>query len=139
MRVTGDGRTAGRTLGLRARQVLALWGYIEGDRARYVALATAAGERASGEGTGWLLSNTLGRQLSSGLVSGIVNRGRGRAEWLLPQKIRQTVIAELVSAGHELRVVQAFAGHRGASTTERYRRTGSEELAEAVSKHHPRG
>jgi len=132
--VGAGGKTAERTLALKASQVLALWRYIEEDRSRYVSMATARGER-----TDWLLFDTRGGQLDGGQLNRLINRGRSKADRLRPQKIRQTVIAELVAAGHDVRIVQAFAGHRRSSATEQYKRTGLEELAEAVMKLHPRG
>lgn len=132
--VAAGGKTAERTLGLRAHQVLGLYRYIEEDRSRYVILAKAKGLRED-----WLLFDTAGGKLEGGGINRLINRGRKHAEKLRPQKIRQTVIAELVAAGHDVRIVQAFAGHRRSSSTEAYKRTGLEELAEAVVKYHPRG
>lgn len=131
--VAAGGKTAERTLRLRASQVIGLWRYASEDRARYVALAGKAGARDD-----WLVFDTQGGQLVGGQLHRLVNVGRAKAEKLKPQRIRQSVIAQLVAAGHELRVVQAFAGHRRSSATEQYRRTGAEELAEAVAKYHPR-
>lgn len=56
---------------------------------------------------------------------------------LTPTLIRQSVLAMMLNAGHDLRSVQLFAGHRHPGTTERYRFTGLEELKAAVTKHHP--
>ena len=131
--VGAGGKTAERTLALRASQVLNLWRYMEEDRGRYVAMATERGTRDD-----WLLFDTRGGQLEGGQLNRLINRGRAKADRLRPQKIRQTVIAELVATGHDVRVVQAFAGHRRSSATEQYKQTGLEELAEAVMKLHPR-
>jgi integrase/recombinase XerD len=54
-----------------------------------------------------------------------------------PQKIRQSVIANLLKAGHDLRVVQVFAGHRLAGSTEQYRSDRLDELRSAIVKYHP--
>ncbi len=51
--------------------------------------------------------------------------------------IRQSVIANLLKSGHDLRLVQTFAGHKYPSATERYRQTGIEELKAGVEKYHP--
>jgi len=56
---------------------------------------------------------------------------------LTPLAIRQSVIANLLKAGKDIRVVQVFAGHRSPMTTERYQQTGLEELTAAVMKFHP--
>jgi integrase/recombinase XerD len=56
---------------------------------------------------------------------------------LSPLAIRQSVIANLLKAGKDIRAVQVFAGHRSPMTTERYQQTGIEELTAAVLKFHP--
>ncbi len=53
------------------------------------------------------------------------------------QTIRQSVIANLLKKGNDLSVVQAFAGHKYPSSTERYRQTEIETLAAAINKYHP--
>lgn len=58
---------------------------------------------------------------------------------LTPLAIRQSVIANLLKAGKDIRAVQVFAGHRSPMTTERYQQTGIEELTAAVMKYHPLG
>ena len=132
--VGAGGKTAERTLGLRASQVLTLWRYVERDRGRYVKMAEARGLRSD-----WLLLDTRGGQLVGAELHELVNVGRAKTERLRPQKVRQSVIAGLVAAGHELRVVQAFVAHRTSAATEQYKRSDHEELTEAVAKYHPRG
>jgi integrase/recombinase XerD len=56
---------------------------------------------------------------------------------LTPLAIRQSVIANLLKAGKDIRAVQVFAGHKSPMTTERYQQTGIEELTAAVLKYHP--
>jgi integrase/recombinase XerD len=58
---------------------------------------------------------------------------------LTPLAIRQSVIANLLKAGKDIRAVQVFAGHKSPMTTERYQQTGIEELTAAVIKFHPLG
>jgi len=53
------------------------------------------------------------------------------------QTIRQSVIANLLKQGHDLSLVQAFAGHKYPSSTERYKQNEVETLREAVQRHHP--
>ncbi|HPZ86608.1 MAG TPA: tyrosine-type recombinase/integrase, partial [Flavihumibacter sp.] len=55
------------------------------------------------------------------------------------QTIRQSVLANLLKQGHDLSVVQVFAGHRYPGSTERYRQDDVATLAAAVSKYHPFG
>jgi integrase/recombinase XerD len=56
---------------------------------------------------------------------------------LTPLAIRQSVIANLLKVGKDIRAVQVFAGHKSPMTTERYQQTGIEELTAAVMKFHP--
>jgi integrase/recombinase XerD len=53
------------------------------------------------------------------------------------QTIRQSVITNLLKSGHDLRVVQVFAGHKYPSTTEKYKQTSVEALQEQIKKYHP--
>ena len=53
------------------------------------------------------------------------------------QTIRQSVIANLLKQGHDLSLVQAFAGHKYPSSTERYKQNEIETLRDAVQKYHP--
>jgi len=55
------------------------------------------------------------------------------------QVIRQIVITNLLEAGHELPMVQMFAGHKYPSNEEKYRQEGVETLKAAVGKYHPFG
>ena len=54
-----------------------------------------------------------------------------------PMTIRQSVIANLLKAHNDLRLVQVFAGHKYTSTTERYKQNDVELLQAAVNKYHP--
>jgi len=51
--------------------------------------------------------------------------------------IRQSVISNLLKQGHDLRIVQSFAGHKYTSTTEQYKQTNVEQLKQAINLHHP--
>ena len=133
LHVGGGGKTAARDLALRASQVMCLHAYLSEDRGRYVEMAAAAGGR-----TDYLLFDTRGGQLVGSGLRRLINVGRSESERLGPQRIRQSVIAGLVAGGHDVRVVQAFAGHKTATATEQYRASGYEELVEAVVRCHPR-
>ena len=130
--VTGGGKTDSRTLYLRASQVLELDAYV---RAEWKALRRRGPRGRKSDRL--LLSNT-GRAMHTATLQQVVNAGLPRPAWLLPLRLRQTAIAELLDAGHDVRVVQAFAGHRTATATEQYRRAGFDELAAAVRALHPR-
>ena len=53
------------------------------------------------------------------------------------QTIRQSVITNLLKQGHDLSLVQNFAGHKYPSTTEKYKQSEIETLKAAVNKYHP--
>lgn len=56
---------------------------------------------------------------------------------LTAQTIRQSVIMNLLKDGHDVRVVQVFAGHKSPSSTEKYEQTSVEELKTVIQKLHP--
>ena len=70
-------------------------------------------------------------------ITDILNPRRQNKPKLLPLKIRQSVLAHLLKQNHDVRIVQVFAGHRKAASTEEYKQTGLEELKTAVGKYHP--
>jgi len=51
--------------------------------------------------------------------------------------IRQSVITNLLKQNNDLRIVQAFAGHKYPSTTERYKQSNVEALQTALQIYHP--
>lgn len=53
------------------------------------------------------------------------------------QTIRQSVIANLLKQGHDISLVQHFAGHSNPSSTERYKQDDVTTLQAAVNKYHP--
>jgi len=53
------------------------------------------------------------------------------------QTIRQSIITNLLKQGHDLSLVQGFAGHKYPSATQRYRQNEIETLKAAVNKYHP--
>ena len=124
------GRNRARTLRLRPNQAFWLMEYLQNDRPQLAKsptnklLLTKLGKAESGEGIGYLLECS---------------------HHLFPERrlnaiaIRQSVIANLLKAGHDLRVVQEFVGHKSPSTTEKYRQSHAEELRAEVVKRHPLG
>lgn len=126
----GTPKTNARDLPLRPRQVMLLHTYIQVERSRLLReptdalILTKRGTAEGGEGIHYLVSTF--RHL-------FTDRS------LTPQTIRQSVIANLLKQGHDLRLVQVFAGHKYPSATERYRQSQLEELKAAVLKYHPFG
>ena len=127
-------RTLARELPLRASQAVTLARYLAEDRPRYVAEARARGHPAGDR----LVLSRRGGPLLAQHVTRVVNGGRPAAERLAPRLVRQGVIAGLLAAGHDVRIVQAFAGHRTAEATAAYGVAAAEALAAAIARGHPR-
>ena len=121
-------KTNSRTLKLRSNQVFWLVNYLQNDRLKLIKeesqklIISKLGTTETGEGISYLLesSKTLfpDRKLN-------------------PKTVRQSVIANLLKQGKDLRIVQAFAGHKYPSATEKYKQTGIEELKAGIEKYHP--
>lgn len=84
-----------------------------------------------------LILNRYALPLHPHAISRIINGKRPATDRFLPLRIRQSVIANLLKNGHDLRLVQTFAGHRQISTTEAYQQTELDELKASIEKHHP--
>jgi site-specific recombinase XerD len=126
--IRSTAKTNERTLALEPRQIMLLHRYLKESRPQLVKedtdvlVITKTGTPERGEGIHYLVS-TFRRLLPT--------------KRLTPTVIRQSVIARLLKEGRDLRIVQAFAGHKKPSTTEQYRTTQLEELKAAVDKYHP--
>jgi integrase/recombinase XerD len=128
--VPATSKTDARKLRLDAAQVMTLHAYLQEDRAQLLAeptdqlLLTSRGTPERGEGVHYLVET----------LRPLVPTKR-----LTPTVIRQSVIAGRLKAGQGLRQVQAFAGHKKISATERYRENNLEALRLAVERFHPLG
>ena len=123
-------RTNRRTLKLESKQVYYLMNYLEKDRKELLKVETEKliiskrGSEENGEGISYLIETM---------------RSKFPERKLNPKTIRQSVIANLLKQGKDLRLVQYFAGHKYPSTTERYKQSQVEELKKEVLKYHPLG
>jgi site-specific recombinase XerD len=124
-------KNRGRTLDLKPRQILLMHTYMKEDWKRYWR------KRPPRKRFDYFILSENGLQLWKSGINRMINRGREKQDRLTPLKIRQSVIANLLKAGHDLRIVQAFAGHRRTASTEAYKQTGLEELKAAIEKLHP--
>ncbi len=119
-----------RTLKLRSNQIMMLYKYIHEVRLNLIKeetdilILTMRGTAEKGEGIHYL-TETLRKKYPSRKLN--------------PTTIRQSVITNLLKEGKDLRIVQAFAGHKHPSTTEKYKQTDVEELKIEVLKYHPLG
>ena len=129
VRVGAGSRSRPRRLALVAAQLMPLHKYITDGRKKLLGesatdhlILTGRGTPERGEGVQYLVE-TL--------------RDLVPAKRVNPLTIRQSVLALKLKEGTDLRKVQAFAGHRTISSTERYRETDLEELRRAVERFHP--
>ena len=127
--------TNSRTLKLNGNQVVYLMNYLNFEREKLqkkesnILFLSKLGNAENGEGIQYLL------QSSRHLFETKDNTKRHRK--LNPTTIRQSVIFNLLNQGHDLRIVQVFAGHKTPTSTERYKQTHLEELKKQVLKFHP--
>jgi len=117
-----------RTLRLKANQIMWFYKYLNEDRPKLLKVETEQliisklGTAETGEGVSYLIET---------LKPLFMDRN------LNPKTIRQSVITNLLKSGHDLRVVQVFAGHKTPSTTEKYKQSATEELKTEILKYHP--
>lgn len=123
-------KTNSRTLQLKPNQILLFHQYITEIRAKLlqdkesnVLLIGIRGEPMTGED----ITKHVKRSFKQLYPNRKVNA----------QTIRQSVITNLLKQGHDLSLVQGFAGHKYPSTTERYKQNEIETLKAAVNKYHP--
>ena len=123
-------KTNARTLKLKSNQLYWMMQYLSIDRPKMIK-----------ERTDKLIISKLGTAETGEGIHYITETFRHlfKGRKLNPLTIRQSVIANLLKSGHDLLIVQAFAGHKYPSTTENYRQTEVEELKNKILKHHPLG
>ncbi|MBK9327716.1 MAG: tyrosine-type recombinase/integrase [Sphingobacteriales bacterium] len=129
IQVTGNVKNKGRTLHLKPNQIMLFYKYINGTRAEIINKTQTQSEL-------FILSEA-GKNLFPGIINRMINQDRKPHEKLLPIKIRQSVIAHYLKANNDIRLVQVFAGHRRAGSTEEYKQSGLEELKANINKLHP--
>jgi integrase/recombinase XerD len=137
IRIKGTTLTNSRTIGLKTKQIMLLHRYIQEIHPRLLSrnkgncqlsiancplLLTWRGTPENGEGIHYLIGTYKkhfpGRNLN-------------------PKTIRQSVIANLLKQGKDVRIVQEYAGHKSPDTTERYKQSRTKELQQAINKYHP--
>lgn len=123
------GKTNARKLPLKANQIILFQNYLEERKALL--------NHTKKESEYFVLSK-YGTCLNPHGISRLINEDKPTQERIQPLKIRQSVIANLLKSGNDLRVVQVFTGHRRSSSTEEYKQTDLEILQNAVNIYHPR-
>jgi len=123
-------KTNSRTLQLKPNQILLFHQYITEIRIKLL----------NGNTSNCLLIGIRGGAMSGEDITKHIKRS---FKELYPnrkinvQTIRQSVITNLLKQGNDLSIVQAFAGHKYPSTTQRYKQSEIETLKAAVNKYHP--
>jgi len=121
-----------RELQLKPSQVMLFYQYINEVRPKLLKNKKDDGQE--------LLLGTMGNPMPSEDITKHVSKSykdRLPGRKINATTIRQSVICNLLKQGHDLRVVQCFAGHKYASTTEQYKQTNVEQLKQAINLYHP--
>lgn len=129
IQITGNVKNKGRTLHLKPNQIMLFYKYQHETRAEIIKQTKSQSEL-------FILSEA-GKNLFPGIINRMINQDRKPHEKLLPIKIRQSVITHFLKANNDIRLVQVFAGHRRAGSTEEYKQSGLEELKANINKLHP--
>ncbi|MFY0254668.1 tyrosine-type recombinase/integrase [Chitinophaga sp. 30R24] len=122
--------TNSRTLSLKPVQIMLLYTWLQQVRPRLL----------KGADSDALLIGHRGKPMSADdIVKHVIRSYKdtypGRR--VTAQAIRGSVIANLLRQGHDISVVQQFAGHKYPSSTERYKQSGVETLKAAIEQYHP--
>lgn len=126
-------RTKPRVLPLKGEQIMLINDYITGTRP----LLMKNNKNPKEKDKTALILSVRGRQMKPISMSGMFKDPMANGQKMTPQKIRQSVIANLLKSGQDLRIVQAFTGHVRVSSVEEYRQTGLEELKVLIQRLHP--
>jgi integrase/recombinase XerD len=128
--VRATGNSNGRKLPLRPGQVMLMHIYLRQWREQLL----GKGQEAA------LLIRRGGGAMTMVEISQQVRRccaGRYGDKRINARVIRQSVIADLLRCGHDVSVVQLFAGHKLPDATQRYKPEGLESLRSALDRYHP--
>lgn len=131
--LAGSPKTMERTLPLKSEQIMLFNDYLNRTRA----LLLKNNENPDYADKNTLILSVRGNQMKPISITGMFKQPMSNGHKITPQKIRQSVIAHLLKSGQDLRVIQAFTGHKRVSSIEEYRQTGLEELKTAIQKYHP--
>lgn len=130
VKVAGSSKQNGRTLDLKPMQIMLLHKYLNGAREKLLIKNSQIQSES-------LILTRYGKRPLPGTITALANHGKAKPDHLQPLKIRQSVIAHLLKSGNDLRVVQVFAGHKRAASTEAYQQSGLDQLKATIDKIHP--
>lgn len=129
----GTVKTMARVLPLRAEQIMLIGDYLT--KVRPMLLKN--NKNPSTEVLDNLILSVRGNIMKPISISIMFQNPLDNGHKITPQKVRQSVIANLLKSGEDLRVIQAFTGHRRISSIEKYRQTGLDALKKAIDQRHP--
>jgi integrase/recombinase XerD len=128
--IRATGKTNSRTLQLRPNQILLFHQYITEIRPKLLK-ENSSDKLLIGERTKAMPAEDITKHIKRSFKN--LYPGRN----VNAQTIRQSVITNLLNQGNDISIVQAFAGHKTPSTTERYKQSDVDTLKAAVNKYHP--
>jgi integrase/recombinase XerD len=123
-----------RTLQLKGNQILLFKNYIENSRNKLLSY------NATNENPKTLIINQRGKAMTERDITKHISfcyKNIYPNKTVNCQTIRQSVITNLLKKGTDLRIVQAFAGHKHPSTTEKYKQSNVVQLKLALEFYHP--
>lgn len=126
--IKGNTKTNSRTLNLQANQVLLIYKYINEERQELIKQETEK-----------LIIGKLGNSITVDEIHYLITtlQPRIKDKKVNPKTIRMSVIKLLLDKGNDIRMVQYFAGHKQADSTEKYKQTQVNTLQEQIQKCHP--
>lgn len=125
-----SGNTNSRILNLKADQILLFYEYLKEEREKLVTFRT--------EKENYFLLGKLGTKITTDDINYLISTyHKSFTKKVTSITIRQSVIKLKLDQGENLRMVQYFAGHKHADTTEKYRETGINALQTAINQFHP--
>jgi len=128
--VRSTAKTNTRTLQLKPNQILLFYQYINEIRPKLLQ-SKQSHALLIGIRSGTMTAEDITKHIKRSFKQLYPNRK------VNAQTIRQSVITNLLKQGHDISLVQAFAGHKYPSTSERYKQSEIETLKAAVNKYHP--
>ncbi len=118
-----------RTLALKSKQILLIDRFLNLDRLELEKRTESKHQN--------LLLTKYGKPIKPAAINRQINHGYKKFMKMTAMKIRQSVIHQKLKAGHNVRLVQVFAGHRSILSTEAYQTNQLEALKVGINKYHP--
>ena len=128
--ISGTAKTHRRVLPLKSKQIMLVYGYLKECRPKLLC----------GKESDLFFVGNQGAAMQGEEMSKLIKRNYENcfeSRKVTAQSIRQSVIANLLKSGKELRIVQTFAGHKYPGATERYCQSNTEALKSAICRCHP--